>query len=380
MKTFFNLIQDVQTPGLCHHCGGCVSFCTAVNYGALETGQDGKPRYKDREKCIECGLCWSICPEISELDQEMKRRAAWSIPMGRIIEVTAARSLDPEIREKATDGGVVTALLIHLMDAGRIDGAIVSRPSGAFQREPLLALNREDILSAAGFNFDTSRGVAAYGDTYSTYSPSVHSLNPLARKGLHRVAFVGTPCQIKALRKMQVLGIVPSDAVQYCLGLFCTGNFSFGADERKKLEDLGGFTWDQVKKVNVKETLLVHLDSGDVRQIKLDELDFMKRHACRFCDDYTAEYADISFGGIGVDEGWTTVLTRTPVGRAVFSEARETGLEEMTHDTHPGYVTQAMDTATKWSTLKKAAAAYSRSRLGRPDPRDVPAGPSGHPA
>ena len=62
MKTFFNLIQEVQKPGRCHHCGGCVTFCTAINYGALELGEDGKPRYKDIEKCIECGLCYSICP------------------------------------------------------------------------------------------------------------------------------------------------------------------------------------------------------------------------------------------------------------------------------------------------------------------------------
>jgi hypothetical protein len=39
MKTFFNLIQEVQKPGLCHHCGGCVTFCTAINDGALETGE-----------------------------------------------------------------------------------------------------------------------------------------------------------------------------------------------------------------------------------------------------------------------------------------------------------------------------------------------------
>lgn len=34
MKTFFNLIQEVQKPGLCHRCGGCVTFCTTINYGA----------------------------------------------------------------------------------------------------------------------------------------------------------------------------------------------------------------------------------------------------------------------------------------------------------------------------------------------------------
>ena len=61
METFFNLIQQVQKPGRCHRCGGCVTFCTAVNYGALELDDDGKPRYGEIEKCIECGLCAYAC-------------------------------------------------------------------------------------------------------------------------------------------------------------------------------------------------------------------------------------------------------------------------------------------------------------------------------
>ena len=48
MKTFTDLINEVQKPGLCHRCGGCVTFCTAINYGALELDAEGKPRYAIR--------------------------------------------------------------------------------------------------------------------------------------------------------------------------------------------------------------------------------------------------------------------------------------------------------------------------------------------
>ena len=50
----------------------------------------------------------------------------------------------------------------------------------------------------------------------------------------------------------------------------------------------------------------------------LSDLESLKRRACNFCGDYSAEYADISFGGIGAEEGWTTVIVRSPVG-AIFS-------------------------------------------------------------
>jgi PncC family amidohydrolase len=120
MKTFFNLIQEVQERGLCHHCGGCVTFCTAVNYGALELDPDGRPQYRDRDKCIDCGLCYMICPEIHELDEEQKRMVSWSAPMGRVMDAGIARARDPAVRERGTDGGVVTALLLHLFDMGFI--------------------------------------------------------------------------------------------------------------------------------------------------------------------------------------------------------------------------------------------------------------------
>ena len=86
MKTFSDLIEDVQKPGLCHRCGGCVTFCTAVNYGALELDPEGNPGYADQAKCIECGLCYTICPEVDELIEETKERLAWQPPMGRVIE------------------------------------------------------------------------------------------------------------------------------------------------------------------------------------------------------------------------------------------------------------------------------------------------------
>jgi coenzyme F420 hydrogenase subunit beta len=364
MKTFFNLIQEVQKPGLCHRCGGCVTICTAVNYGALEVDEEGKPRYRDIEKCIECGLCHAICPENEELKEEMKRKVAWSAPMGRVIETTVSRALDRDVLARATDGGVVTALLLHLFQTGRIDGAIVAKRKGPFQREPILAESREDILASAGFFMDTSHGVKSFGDRYLTHS-TIEEFDPLMRRGLRRVALVGTPCQVNAVRRMETLGIVPSDSIRYIFGLFCSGNFVFGENEQREMARLGDFDWEDVRRVNIKEEFRVHLSSGETRRIPLQDMESMRRHACSYCRDYAAEFADVSFGGVGAPEGWTTVITRTPHGRALFADARNKAVQEYDRESDPNYATNALNTVIRCSSEKKKTARRNRRDLGR---------------
>lgn len=169
-KSFFNLIQEVQKTGKCHHCGGCVTFCSTINQGALKMDDEGRPCFDDIEKCIECGLCYDICPETSELDQKIKENASWETPFGKIISHSISRARDKTILEKGTDGGVVTAILLHLFDTGRINGAIVSKNT-EHGRVPFLATTREDLIASAGSSFSNSHGMTRLTEEYNTFSP-----------------------------------------------------------------------------------------------------------------------------------------------------------------------------------------------------------------
>jgi coenzyme F420 hydrogenase subunit beta len=246
--------------------------------------------------------------------------------------------------------------LIHLLDAGRIDGAVVTQRYGLFQHRPHLAKTHYEIMEAAGSYFDTTSSMALFGNRYSTFSPSVQAFKPLAVSTLRRIAFVGVPCQIKALRKMQTLGILPAETVHIALGLFCSGNFDFSEQQRLKLEALGGFHWEDAVGMNLRESLNIKLKNGETARIELDQLSTMRRRACRYCEDYSAEFADLSFGGVGAPEDWTTTLIRTPVGRAAFADAKGPAVYEFRIEDNPRFAREALHQIQTQSDQKKEQA------------------------
>lgn len=336
-KTFFNLIQDVQKQGKCNRCGGCVTFCSAINYGALSMDEDGKPFFGNIENCIECGLCYSICPVTNELEGEIKANSLWREPFGNTIEISITHAKDKGIHNNGTDGGVVTAILVHLFDKGMINGAIVSKNTMQ-GRIPWLARTRKEITESAGSHFGSSEGMVQFAREYSTFSPSLKALN---RFSPDRLAFVGTPCQIVTIRKMQALKIIPSDSILVCFGLFCSGNFIFNKRRLRDLEEKYGFKDDDVVKINIKDDFIFSLSDKRLIHIPITEMSPVKRTACNYCEDFSAEFADISFGGLGAENGWTTAITRTPVGREMFESALKNVLTPYAYNDDHRYITKA---------------------------------------
>ena len=324
-KTFHDLILEVQEVNFCGKCGGCVSFCSADNLGALEVGPDGLPKFANEEKCLKCGICYMICPNIHDLDVELKKKTRWEPPIGPMKDLVSAQTTNPTVGEKCTDGGVVTSLLLYLLDNHMIDGALVSRSDGPFHRGPMVATSGEEIVSASGSHYDESFSVVKLGSHYSTYSPAMQELKSLRKGLIDRVAMVGTPCQIHTVRKMQVLGIIPSDVIKYYFGLFCMENFSFDDIQLRHLEKKYGFDLTQVSKVNVKEDFFIYLTNGRIIHIPFEEIDSIARPACLVCPDFSAEYSDISFGGLGSPERYTTVLIRSERGKMVYRGALTAG-------------------------------------------------------
>jgi coenzyme F420 hydrogenase subunit beta len=208
-----------------------------------------------------------------------------------------------------------------MLEKHLIDGAIVSRKTAVFGREPLIATTREELIAAAGSHFGGSSHLEELGDQYTTYSPTLSAVKGLESKNLHRAAMVGTPCQIHSIRKMQALGILPAHIITFTIGLFCMENFVFNAETRAQFEQKLDISFQDIEKLNIKEDVIISMDDGATIHVPFDQVDEMARPACLACTDFANDYADLAVGGLGSPAGYTSVLVRTPQGNQVYQGA-----------------------------------------------------------
>jgi len=325
IKTFKDLTREVVERGICGKCGGCVSFCSAGELNALEMGKNEVPRYINEDNCLKCGICYLICPQTDTLNVELQEKFGWKPPIGDYQRITSAQTTDKKIREICTDGGVVTSLLLYLLDRNLINGAVVSKKTGRFARKAIVARTPEGLMEAAGSTFSGSLHLEELGGKYTTYTPILSTVKSLEKKYLRDIAVVGTPCQINAIRKMQCLGILPAHLIKYTIGLFCIENFSFDDVAREMLEKKLDINLEDVVKLNIKDDFIITLTKGVTIHVPLEEIHEVARPACFACQDFSNEYADISVGGLGSPDGYTTTLIRTKVGASVYNEAFHRG-------------------------------------------------------
>lgn len=323
IKSFRDLVREVQDKGICGKCGGCVSFCSAGDLNALELAEDGSPRFANEDRCLKCGICYLICPQIKALNTELRERHGWKRPIGSFRSLSSARTTNAKIQEVATDGGVVTSLLAYALDSNLIQGALVSRKIGPFARKPMLATTSEELIDAAGSHFEESLHLDEIGHNYTTYSPTLREVKSIGKAGLESLALVGTPCQVYTVRKMQLLKIIPADVITLTIGLFCMENFSFDTEARKELEKHVHIQLKNITKLNIKDDVIVTLDDGRIIHLPFKVVDEVARPACFACPDFANDYADLSVGGLGSPDGYTTTVVRTALGEEIYNGAKQ---------------------------------------------------------
>lgn len=300
LENFGRLNQEVVRSGVCTACGTCVSICPEK---ALEM-VDEIPKLIG--KCTACGICYRACPRTITSIRSL---------IGDYVAAFVGKSALDNV--KGQDGGVVTALLMYAMDNGLIDAAIVTQKSEEEPWKPVakIVTSSEELLKSSG-------------SVYS-HSQTVEALVEAIDKGYRSIAFVGTPCNIDAVAKMQTqpfrLLHLFMKAKILKVGLFCMDSFAYEG-LKEFFEEEQGIPLSSITKMGIaagKFNIIYDGDKTDAWPVK--DLDKHRSTSCHYCRDLTSEKADISVGSVGSPEGYSTILVRTGVANELLEDAMENG-------------------------------------------------------
>lgn len=312
----YNVLEKrIIDSGFCTQCGACEAACPV---GALHVTDEKVKHTQDCSKELDlCPICYEICPHSEALllrslsfvaDAPVKSEA-----LGYYRKILLVQAVDPKIRELSHGGGVVTALLKFGIENKFFDSAIVSQsePENPAKPKPLVATVPDDILSAIGTKFFPSSVAKAYGSAVYGY-------------GKTNIAFVGVPCHVLALRKLEAWQHKISGDLKITIGLFCFGTLSHSA-LLEYLKRKYNIEQSDIKQIRLSTKLVVQTAKGQLR-LPLSEVSDQILPSCGKCTDFTSELADLSIGGAYPLKDWSTVIIRTKVGEDFFYKAVESGV------------------------------------------------------
>ena len=309
------LKNKIIDPGFCTLCGACEIACPL---GALHLKTEKVERLTDCSKGLDlCPICYEICPHSEALllrslsfvaDAPVKNEA-----VGYYRKIVLAQAGDSQLRSQSRGGAVVTSLLKYGMESGFFDSAIVTQAESQNPSKPVpkVAIVPDDILSAIGSKFFPSSVATAYGSAVYGY-------------GQKNIAFVGVPCHVLAVRKLEAWQHKISSNLKIIFGLFCFGTFSLNSMLTYITKRYSILPSD-ILRLRLSSKFVIQTRDGET-EIPLPEIDDHILPSCRVCTDFTAELADISIGSGYPLEGWSTVIIRTKTGEDFFYEAVEKGI------------------------------------------------------
>ncbi|KKN02582.1 hypothetical protein LCGC14_1116260 [marine sediment metagenome] len=296
----------------CCFCGLCISLCPIIGL------KDDEPTLL--EDCNNCERCFKYCSQInipeSELEEEIfNGRVRDNEILGYYQKAVVAKTADKDVAKVAQNGGITTTLLIHALNTGLVDGVLVSGRDDKWMPKPYVATTPEEILAAAGNRYTMTPSLLSYADA-------------IYESKLEKLAFVGMPCQVKAVRKLQ-LSQPLSDKygkIVLIIGLYCSSNYSYEL-MTKYVQEEQGVPLSELVKVDIsKGKFLIYSKDGSVKSSPVRVTGPYKWDSCKYCEDYTGEFSDIGIGSVGAPTDDTNcLLIRSNLGMDLFEDAVAAG-------------------------------------------------------
>lgn len=313
---FDDLKRLIIEPEFCTLCGACEAACPTHAIKIVENKPDRL--YNCSEHLDLCPICYDVCPHTDALLYETLRFVV-DAPhrresLGYYRRILLAHATNPTIRESTRSGGVINALLNFAINQKIIDSAVFSKasPSLAVKVKPLVGLIPDDALSAVDSKIIPSAVAEAFG-------------RAVFEHGKVRIAFVGVPCHVLALRKLEAWQHKLIGSLEITIGLFCLWTFSLNRLLEYLLHEYS-IAANEIQNVDLAgDEYIVTTENRAVR-IPISEVKLHIMNRCKTCADFTSELADLSVGGATPLKDWSIVIIRTKKGEEFFNLAVEKGI------------------------------------------------------
>lgn len=276
-----------------------------------------------RDLCTDCGIsrssnpkrcghaCQFIKPDYETLESRVHGRARnakrpdemFFGPFRRMVRAALVRH-----SAGAQWTGITTRIGERLLETGAVDAVLTMAPDPNDKWKPVPVL----VTSVAGMA--ECRGMRM------GYAPLLALLEPARAKGYKRIAVIGIPCQIYALRSIErELGFEKI----YVVGTPCSDNTT--TQNFHQFLELLSEDPDTITYLEFRADYHVELrfDDGRVKEIPFLQLPISKLPpdffpmTCRTCVDYTNVLADITVGYMG-GQGEQWLLVRNERGEELI--------------------------------------------------------------
>ncbi|NOU45793.1 MAG: hypothetical protein HOO86_01880 [Bacteroidales bacterium] len=323
MKSIESL-QQVMNSHLCNRCGSCVGLSDGKIRFTNKTGNYTPKIFEPIDDQLADTL-WQACSGKNFNFPEFQKRLFPDVQhfhnfIGAYQRIGIGFAKDQEIREKGASGGIITAVLIWLLDKKMIDGAVVL---GMDAKEPWLtqafiATSREQILEAAQSKYIIS---------------STNDILPQIEAFKGNLAFVGLPGQVQSIRKLQQIGHVSVQHIKYIFGPFY-GNTLHFSSIKSFLKTYKADTYENITKLYFRYgewpgNMRIELKSGRVIELKKFHANYLiPFHILRnslYCTDFTNEFTDLSGGDAWAPvyeergKGFSMIISRSEKGDEILS-------------------------------------------------------------
>jgi len=315
-------IEKVWNDNLCTGCGTCAGIC---GFDAVKMVRTTNGLFKpvvDSSKCNDCSLCIESCPGHSVDFVKLNEFVFNDMPedsfLGYLGNCYLGHCTDKEIRWKAASGGIVTGLLVFMLEEKIIDGALVIRmkENNPLEPEPFIARTREEIIAAA-----TSK--------YCPVPANIALKEILESKDEERFAVVGLPCHIHGIRKAEMIDEKLKEKIVLHIGIVCSHPVSFLGTEfllqkygikKEAVKHLKyrGEGWPGGMSIELKNGGKIFYPYGEYW--RLFSLHFFAPTRCMICCDGANELADIS-----CCDAWLPELGEDKIGESIILSRNDTG-------------------------------------------------------